>query len=282
MLVTGISLLSYYSYTLADEYVYQAYQNWAFDQQISGRPQVNFVDYLRERTPLGVVMKPAPAVALAPSSSVPVHPRPQLGALLGRLDVPRLNLSAIVREGASAGILSRAVGHVPSTAQAGEPGNFAIAAHRDTLFRALKDIQKGDIVTFQTSDARYTYEVFSMRVVKPSEVSVLRPDGGPNGAFVEVSNQPTQMLTMITCYPFHFVGSAPERFIVQARLVSAPGERPSEVPAESAAKAPAVRRRTVHRPGIAAHEPRRTRDFSTYVAHPVRKHGFWHGFFHAS
>jgi sortase A len=170
-----------------------------------------------------------PATPEARSTPQPVDQsvttvRPIAGALLGRIEIPRLNLSAMVREGVDAATLSRAVGHVPSTSLAGDRGNFAIAAHRDTLFRGLKDIRSGDTVIFETSLQRYSYQVFSTRIVRPSEVSVLRPDGGfsssVNGHLTEVADRPSRLLTMITCYPFYYVGSAPQRFIVQARLVS--------------------------------------------------------------
>ena len=106
------------------------------------------------------------------------------------------------------------MGHVPSTALAGQPGNFAIAAHRDTLFRALKDIKKGDIVTFQSPSGVFSYQVAATKIVRPTDVSVLRPDGGGLIA------NPGKLLTMITCYPFYYVGSAPKRFIVQAQMVN--------------------------------------------------------------
>ncbi len=124
----------------------------------------------------------------------------------GKLEISRLNLSAMVHEGVDAHTLSESVGHVPSTALPGESGNFALAAHRDTLFRGLKDIHLNDLITFQTENQTFTYQVENTRIVKPTDVSVLRPDGG-------------QTLTLITCYPFYYVGSAPERFIVRARLV---------------------------------------------------------------
>jgi len=132
-----------------------------------------------------------------------------------------LGLSAIVREGVGAHTLSTAVGHIPSTSLPGQDGNFAIAAHRDTLFRALKDIRTGDLVTFQSPAGSYTYRVAATSIVKPSDVSVLRADGG--GLIREKLDQegPDKLLTMITCYPFYYVGAAPKRFIVEARMVEA-------------------------------------------------------------
>jgi sortase A len=231
LLLGGICCVGYYGYALGNQYLYQAYQNWAFDQQITGRPAVTFLDYLREQTPFGAVLRPPPQPAepTPPSLQQPAPVRPAAGSLLGRVEIPRLNLSAMVREGVDVDTLSRAVGHVPSTSLPGESGNFAIAAHRDTLFRGLKDIRNGDVVTFETPKERYSYEVFFTRIVKPSEVSVLRPDGGfstsRNAALVQVANRPSHLLTMITCYPFYYLGSAPQRFIVQARLISSSARR---------------------------------------------------------
>ena len=132
--------------------------------------------------------------------------------------------------------------------------NFAIAAHRDTLFRALKDIRQDDLISFQTTEATYTYQVAATKIVKPSDVSVLRADGG---GLVGSTSKP--LLTMITCYPFYYVGAAPKRFIVEARLVS---EKPIVKPeptasvASPAASKPhaSVRRahkRKSHRPRVA-------------------------------
>ena len=116
--------------------------------------------------------------------------------------------------------LSIAVGHVPSTALPGQTGNFAIAAHRDTLFRALKDIKRDDLVTFRSAAGSYTYQVLATEIVKPTEVSVLRPDGG---GLIDPSASVAggqKLMTMITCYPFYYVGSAPKRFIVEGKLIA--------------------------------------------------------------
>src|SRR4051794_38454965 len=144
----GTAALGYYGYTLSDQLIYQAYENWAFDQKISGRSNVDFADYLRERTPFGFLVgvktpsraEPHPgAIANSKPTEPSTESLPAEGSMLGRVVIPRLNLSAIVREGVDAKTLSIAVGHIPSTSLPGRPGNFAIAAHRDTLFRALKD-----------------------------------------------------------------------------------------------------------------------------------------------
>jgi len=210
LFVVGLCGIAYYGYALSDQYVYQTYENWAFDQKIAGR-DVTFSDYVRQRTPFGFLagaQTPVAKVSESPaagSATTQVHP--QEGAVLGRVEISRLNLSAIVREGVDEKTLSRAVGHLPYTAMPGQQGNFAIAAHRDTLFRVLKDIQKGDHVTFQSETGTYTYQVVSTTIVRPSDLSVVRPQGAD------------KLLTMITCYPFYYVGSAPKRFIVRAELI---------------------------------------------------------------
>ena len=126
---------------------------------------------------------------------------------LGRIEVPRLHLSVMTREGTDAATLRRAVGHIASTALPGQRGNAAFAGHRDTFFRKLRDVRKGDEIVFTTAQGRHRYVVDELRVVDPRDVSVLEPTSGP-------------VLTLVTCYPFNYIGSAPERFIVRAVLAS--------------------------------------------------------------
>lgn len=204
----GLGCLGYCAYTLGMERLNQSYDNWVFEQHIAGRPNADVADYLRERSPLTFLVKDGSGAT--PSTTPPVAAtqptKPQHDALLGRIEISRLNLSAMVREGVDAKTLSNSVGHVPSTPLPGHSGNFALAAHRDTLFRALKDIRVADLITFESQNQTYTYRVSHTRIVKPTDVAVLQSDGH-------------ESLTLITCYPFYYIGSAPERFIVQARLV---------------------------------------------------------------
>jgi sortase A len=127
--------------------------------------------------------------------------------LIGRLEVPRLGLIVIVEEGVDGATLRRAAGHVPGTALPGEPGNVVVAAHRDTLFRPLKDARRGDAVRFVTPDGAFDYEVVKTEVVAPSHTDVLDPGSGREA-------------TLVTCYPFGFVGQAPRRFVVRAARVA--------------------------------------------------------------
>jgi sortase A len=126
-------------------------------------------------------------------------------ALVGRVELPRVGVSAIVREGVDDGTLRRAVGHIPRTAFPGAPGNAAFAGHRDTFFRGLRDVRIGDLVKVTTPSNVFRYVVQETRVVTPQDVWVLSP-----------TTQPT--LTLVTCYPFSFLGAAPERFVVRATL----------------------------------------------------------------
>lgn len=125
------------------------------------------------------------------------------------LRVPKAGIEVPVLEGVSDLTLNRGVGHVPGTAMPGEEGNVAITGHRDGFFRGLKDVAAGDAIEVQRAGARRTdhYVIRSTKVVLPSDTSVLRKTADST-------------LTLITCYPFYFVGAAPQRFIVQAALVS--------------------------------------------------------------
>jgi len=141
-----------------------------------------------------------PASAIRP-------PAATTGGMIGRLEIPRLRLSVIVMEGDDQRILRRAAGHVPGTSLPGEPGNVGITGHRDTFFRPLRNIQRNDIITFTTLQGEYRYRVVSTRVVTPNNVAVLNSTGG-------------EILTLVTCHPFYYVGPAPNRFIVRAERVA--------------------------------------------------------------
>ena len=146
-----------------------------------------------------------PATAAPPLRRIPLAQ----GALIGRLAIPRLNVRSVVREGAGQDTLDLALGHIPGTALPGQPGNVGVAGHRDTLFRGLRNVEKNDVILFQTPAATYRYQVESTAIVKPQEVDVLNAGFYPE-------------MTLVTCYPFNYVGSAPDRFIVKARLLSPP------------------------------------------------------------
>jgi len=137
----------------------------------------------------------------------PIAEPPSEGSTIGRLQIPRLGLRVMVVQGDSPQILRHAVGHLPETTLPGEDGNAALAGHRDTLFRPLRGVRPGDEITFETPSRVVRYQVEWMLVVPPSSMEVLQTSGA-------------RELTLITCFPFDFVGSAPNRFIVRAREVS--------------------------------------------------------------
>jgi sortase A len=145
-------------------------------------------------------------------------PRPQPDASVGRrearvegstvakLTIPDLGVALIVVEGVSARDLNLGPGHIPGTSFPGEPGNIGIAGHRDTVFRPLRFVREGQIITLTTLQREDRYRVASTKVVLPTDTQVLKPTGGDD-------------LTLVTCYPFGFAGPAPKRFIVHAERV---------------------------------------------------------------
>jgi sortase A len=144
----------------------------------------------------------AAARALAsPATSLP-KPRAE-GDLVGRLEIPRLRISSVVLEGVSDATLRIASGHIPGTPLPGEGGNAGIAAHRDGAFRNLAGIEKGDRVFVTTPAGSRAYRVTFTAIVEPDDTRLLAAAGA-------------DALTLVTCYPFHFTGPAPQRFLVRA------------------------------------------------------------------
>lgn len=125
---------------------------------------------------------------------------------LGKINIPRIGVSSVILEGTDKDVLALSVGHVPGTALPGSDGNVALAAHRDTFFRGLEHVRLGDDIRLVSMRGDRDYRVDTTRVVAPTDVSVLKETGEPT-------------LTLITCYPFHYIGPAPRRFIVQAHLI---------------------------------------------------------------
>jgi sortase A len=145
-------------------------------------------------------------VSFPHAAPAPAQPVVAPDGLIGRIEILRLGVSVIVVEGIGTAALRRAVGHIPGTGLPGHPGNVGIAAHRDTFFRPLRNIRNDDIITLTTVAGEFRYRVVSTKVVNPSDIAVLDPDGN-------------EILTLVTCYPFYFVGSAPDRFIVRAERI---------------------------------------------------------------
>jgi sortase A len=144
---------------------------------------------------------------MAPPAVVNASATPATGSLIGSLDVPRLRLSALIAEGDDDGTLRVAIGHLPDTVLPWQEGNSALAGHRDTFFRPLQHIRVGDELRVSTVHGDFRYQVRETMVVGPNDVWVLDP-----------TDRPT--LTLITCYPFNYIGKAPRRFIVRAERAS--------------------------------------------------------------
>lgn len=173
LLTLGSAALGYVGYVSADSKAYQAAEKKKFTQAI-----------------------------------VPQQPRVlREGEVIGEIRVARLGLDAIVVEGESANNLQRAVGHISNSALPGEWGNVALAGHRDTFFRPLREIRAGDEIRFRTAGETFEYRVESIEIVGAKDTKVLEPSSGRD-------------LTLITCFPFSFVGRAPGRFVVRAREVA--------------------------------------------------------------
>jgi sortase A len=224
-LMVGVIALSVWLWSIAATVLSQDWENWVFDREIDGRP-ATVAGYVAERAmqiggqvagwfgfPAVVersVSVPGSIPKAPPQASLPTVIESK--GLIGRLTIPRLSLTAMVREGSQDTTLRLALGHIPGTAFPGQNGNVGVAGHRDTLFRGLREIRNKDVIQFETLEGRYVYQVESTEIVKPRDVRVLH-------------SRAHSELTLVTCYPFSYVGTAPDRFIVKARQVS---ENPQE------------------------------------------------------
>jgi len=150
-----------------------------------------------------------PAAALQPVSLFSILPKsvlPKRDPLaIGELTIARLGLDVVMREGVDESSLRKAVGHLPTSALPGEAGNVVLLGHRDTFFRPLRGIARGDVVRVRTAGGSFNYHVESVQVTEPDWPGA-----------VERTREP--VVTLITCFPFEYIGSAPRRFIVRARL----------------------------------------------------------------
>jgi sortase A len=176
LFITGIVALGYVAFTLLDARLYQVSAKRSLESQIQVKNGPN------ENQPQKAVKK---------------------GDVLGRMDIPRLGMSIAILQGASSRTLRLGAGHIEGTPLPGEAGNSGIAGHRDTFFRELKDIRKNDEIQLQTATGLFRYDVDWVKIVEPNDTTVLEP-----------STEST--LTLVTCYPFYYLGPAPERFVVRA------------------------------------------------------------------
>jgi sortase A len=182
----AVLMFAYCAYVLADAWIFQRREQHRLDRILMAQ---------REASITATAIAP-PKIAVAATDG-----------LIGRIEISRLGLSAIVMEGDDKTTLRRAAGHIPGTTLPGQAGNIGIAGHRDTFFRPLRNIQQDDIITITTIAGEYRYRVVSTKVVNPTDIWVLNPTEN-------------EVLTLVTCYPFYFVGSAPDRFIVRAERIT--------------------------------------------------------------
>jgi len=183
----GFITLAYTAGTIAYSELYQRYQSWKFDHRID--------------TPL--TREAAMVVAIA------AKPDLTEGDLIGKLVIPRIGISVMVLQGVEEATLRLGAGHVPGTPLPDTEGNVAIAAHRDTFFRKLAGILPLDHIQFSTAAGTFEYVVTSTEIVEPEDTRAMESRGLPE-------------LTLISCYPFYFVGAAPKRFIVHAIPANSP------------------------------------------------------------
>jgi sortase A len=175
-----------------------------FVNQVAIPPSDSAPVVVTQTLPDGARPLPGDVSGVAPARPSASAPAP--GTLLGRLEAPSVQLSAALLEGSDDGTLSRGAGHIEDTALPGQGGNIGIAGHRDTVFRPLRRVHVGDALSLTTADRIYHYRISKTSIVGPDDVYVLDPTRDPT-------------LTLVTCYPFEFVGHAPKRFIVRAELV---------------------------------------------------------------
>ena len=197
-LLIGLIVLAYCGYVFLDAKVYQAYETWRFQQALKRAAPLNSSS--ESSHPL------IPATAPPGTGNVGTDSRGGVGlkgSIFGRIEIGSIGLSVMVLEGTDGRTLRRAVGHIPGTALPGEQGNVAIAGHRDTFFRPLRNIHVDDEITLTTLKGIYRYRVESEELVEPEDMSVL-------------GDSTDDVLTLVTCYPFYYVGRAPQRFIVRA------------------------------------------------------------------
>lgn len=167
------------------------------------------------------ILRQAPPSPSAQSPSKQSPATMATGEPIGTLEITRVGLTGVVVEGDSDAVLDRAIGHLPDTPLPWHEGNSALAAHRDTIFRPLKGVRLGDVLRLKTPHGDFDYRVTDTLIVKPNEVWVLDPT-------------PVSTLTLISCWPFNYIGHAPERFIVRAERIPTV----SSVRLQSEAKAP--------------------------------------------
>lgn len=233
LLVAGLVCAGWFGYNWIAMETDQLWSNYVLDAGLRGEDPTlsGFVAGMLSRDgrqPASDSAREMPRAAPPPPL---VNPQLSEGDSVGRIEIPRLGIAALVRQGVEEKTLARAVGHVPYTALPGQPGNVGIAAHRDTHFRNLRDVKEGDTIRMVTPAGTFDYEVNSLRIVYPRDVEVLDPTPEPS-------------MTLITCYPFNYVGHAPRRFIVSARQLGADASKTLTTSSPGSKKKRTARRRS--------------------------------------
>jgi sortase A len=194
----GVLALGYVGWAFLDSKVSQSYQASRFHQALnSQKASVDNGEHVAVSAMSDADKDKQQSRGVAAREGVP----------LGQLGIRAIGLEVVILEGNEDETLRRSVGHIPGTAMPGEGGNIGIAGHRDTFFRPLRNIQISDEITLTTLKAMHRYRVEYTQVVEPENVGVL-------------DDSKDAILTLVTCYPFTFVGSAPQRFIVRAHKIS--------------------------------------------------------------
>jgi len=197
--IVGIVALGYVSVALLDARLYQAREARGFEEALQARKAA--------RPSSGLQKPPASLPPSQPNRTATQHVELIRGsAAWGRIEIKSVGLSSIIMEGVDRETLRRGVGHITGTALPGQPGNVALAGHRDTFFRSLRNVRKNDEITLETLDGHYRYRVDFTQVVAPEHTEALNSSG-------------VAILTLVTCYPFSYVGPAPQRYIVRAHMI---------------------------------------------------------------
>jgi sortase A len=216
LFAVGISALGYCGYVVLDSHYSQNDQSREFDQALLAAHSTAATDLsthssgvvdLAATTPLMPAFLDASGVLQKNASAHGALLPP--GGPLGRIEIASIGLKAMIQEGTGRQTLQRGVGHIVGTSLLGAPGNIGLAGHRDTFFRQLRNIHEGAEITLTTLTGTLLYRVDQISIVEPQDSQVLR-DSGEN------------ILTLVTCYPFSYVGPSPKRFIVRAHQVPAP------------------------------------------------------------
>lgn len=204
LIAIGVLCVGIWAWSWIDAKVYQYRESRLLEEAVNARAAASAASAASETDSLGTFREAS--APPAPEEKKEQSQPGEAGSLVGRIEIPRLDVSAIVLEGVDKKTLRRGVGRIPETALPGNGGNVGLAAHRDSFFRGLKDIRKNDIITLKTLDDTYYYRVSWTEIVLPKDTHVLADSGVPE-------------LTLVTCYPFYYVGSAPKRFIVRAQRI---------------------------------------------------------------